>query len=791
MKEKIMTANTLGAERPPAMGGQKTMRSRAWRWLAIAVTGLCIVTSGPTAAAATYYVDFAGGANTADGLSPETAWKHSPGDNNATANPKTVALAPGDTIIFKGGVIYRGAVTVKVSGEAGKPIVFDGNSDGAWGNGKAVIDGGVPITDWKRCASAAEAKGNARWADIFYVDVPRPKSYKDMNLCDATMALPISQQPNPKDPFWQEDVSTYQIATGVIVSACTTSLAVESGTHDDKTLPLSGLLLGNPAVISPVPGAGFTYTLEQAQTVVAVGLAAQPQYAALKEVVVLGDGKELLRLDLAKDGKGTLQRFELPAPATVTTLTFRFISLHTPGGKDNWSKLKQVAAFTKEGVNLLKGSDTMTFTDKAYLNQPEANWYDGMTFAFWEGNNGVLELPIKGYDPATGTLRLPVFSRPQYKQTKYCLFNSVRFIDQSGEYSVENNADGRISRIFLLPPQVADGQPVDISVSVQKFGFELNGASHVVVQGFLVRRQAGRALSAQGPAGGRSSGVVFRDCEVTLVRGDFAVSGNHVDDLLVERCNVHDNPGHTKGVAIHTCTKAIVRDCRVVRTTSTAVIFYLSTDCQVIGNTVLENYGMHANGLSFYTQCRNILVERNRVAHGNIALTIQDSNDLIIRNNLLDGSGKAMVASMWTGPTIKNVQFLNNTMVRSYRDLGFTVGLFTNCKDVEGLVVRNNIIDGVGDDRKGVFAKGGVFSNNLYTRVNDQLQDPKLGTDCLQELDLKRIFVDPEHDDFRLCARSPAIGAGMEVGVATDIEGKIRPTTRRPDVGAWAYPEGQ
>jgi polygalacturonase len=289
--------------------------------------------------------------------------------------------------------------------------------------------------------------------------------------------------------------------------------------------------------------------------------------------------------------------------------------------------------------------------------------------------------------------------------------------------------------------------------------------------------------------------VVFRDCEVTLVRGDFAVSGNHVDDLLVERCHVHDNPGHTKGVAIHTCAKAIVRDCRVVRTTSTAVILYLSTDCQIIGNTVLENYGMHANGLSFYTQCRNILVERNRVAYGNIALTFEASTDLIFRNNLFDGSGNSMVVGAWispgTGRTIKNVQFLNNTMIRSNRGLGYTVGLFTNCKDVEGLVVRNNIIDGVGDDRKGVFAKGGVFSNNLYTRVNDQLQDPKLGTDCLQELDLKRIFVDPEHDDFRLCARSPAIGAGMEVGVATDIEGKIRPTTRRPDVGAWAYPEGQ
>ena len=741
----------------------------------------------PSALATSYHVDFVAGDDARNGLTPTTAFKHCPGDTVSTGLAAAVKLLPGDSVRFKGGVVYRGAVGVKVSGEAGKPIVFDGNIDGTWGTGKAVIDGGASITGWKKCASAAEAKGNVRWAEIFQVDVPRAKSFKELNLCDGTTALPVSQRPKTKDPFWQEDVSNFLESKSIIESGGGTRLAVEAGTRDDKMGPLSGLLIGNPAVISPVPGVGFTYTLEKAQTVVAVAMADQPQYPAIKEVVVLGDGKELMHFNLAKDDKGTLQRFELPAPATVTTLTFRVLSLQTPVGKDDWSKLKQVAAFTKEGADVLKGSDIMTFTDKAHLNQPEANWYNGMTFGFWEGGNAVLELPIKGYDPATGTLRLPVFSRPQYKQTKYCLFNSVRLIDKPGEYSVEDNADGKTSRLSLLPPMVADGQPVNISTSVQKFGFELDGASHIVVQGFLVRRQAGRALSAQGPAGGRASGVVFRDCEVTLVRGDIAVSGYRVDDLLIERCNVHDNPGHTKGVAIHTSAKAIVRDCRVVRTTSTAVVFYLSTDCQVIGNTVLENYGMHANGLSFYTQSRNILIERNRVAHGNIALTMQDSNDLIIRNNLFDGSDKAMVVGLWSGPTIKNVQFLNNTMVRSDRSHEFTVGLFTNCKAVEGLVVRNNIIDGVGDDRHGVFAKGGVFSNNLYTRALDQLQDPNLGTDCLNELDLKKIFVDPEHDDFRLCAGSPAIGAGTDVGVATDIEGKARPKTGRPDIGAWVY----
>ena len=761
---------------------QHTLCSHALREL---VAASLLASSIPAALATCYQVDFAAGDDARNGLSPDTAFKHSPGDSAATGLAAAVKLLPGDSVRFKGGVIYRGTVGVKASGEAGKPIVFDGNTDGTWGTGKAIIDGGAPITGWQRCASAAEAKGNVRWAEIFHVDVPRPTSFKELNLCDGTTVLPISQQPNPKNPFWQEDISTYQVATGLLVSAGGTRLAAEKGTHEHKDLPLSGLLIGEPALIDPVPGAGFTCTLDQAQTIVAVGLAVQPQYAAIKEVVVLGDGKELLHFDLAKDDKGTLQRFELPAPATVSSLTFRFLSMYEPKGKNDWSKIRQIAAFTKDGTNPLKGAGVMTFTDKAYLNQPEADWYDGMTFGFFGGHAFVIEEPILGYNPATGTVQLKAFAGPQYKQTQYCLFNSVRLIDQPGEYSVEATADPKISRIFLLPRTVKDGQPVDIAISTRKVGFALEGASYITVQGFTVRRQNAHALLATGPA----AGVVFRHCEATLVRGVSAIECDKIQAMTVAECQVHDNPGHTRGIVLHTCSSgSVVRGCNIVRNTATALDYYTTIDSQVIGNTVLEHHGMHGNGLTFYVGCRNILVEGNRVANGNNGMTMSDATNFIVRNNLFDSSGNedGMGVCLWTCQSIRDVQLLNNTIVRSDHSKDWTVGLFTNCKDVAGLVVRNNIIDGV-DGGHGVFAKGGIFSHNLYTRVSKDPKQPQLGTNNLVELDLKRIFVDPAHDDFHLCAGSPAIGAGTDVGVATDIDGKPRPTTRPPDIGAWAY----
>jgi hypothetical protein len=93
------------------------------------------------AEAASYYVDYDAGSDTNSGLSKEAAWKHAPGDDNATGMPLAKMLAAGDVVKFKGGVAYLGTIKIKRSGAPGNPITYDGNSDGFWGTGKAIIDG--------------------------------------------------------------------------------------------------------------------------------------------------------------------------------------------------------------------------------------------------------------------------------------------------------------------------------------------------------------------------------------------------------------------------------------------------------------------------------------------------------------------------------------------------------------------------------------------------------------------------------------------------------------------------
>lgn len=101
------------------------------------------IQSPTTTETSVYYIDFENGDDSNQGTSVNSAWKHCPGDANATGIPLAHKPAPGDTFRFKGGVEYKGKIELKYtwSGIEGSPIVFDGNSDGRWGHGKAILDG--------------------------------------------------------------------------------------------------------------------------------------------------------------------------------------------------------------------------------------------------------------------------------------------------------------------------------------------------------------------------------------------------------------------------------------------------------------------------------------------------------------------------------------------------------------------------------------------------------------------------------------------------------------------------
>ena len=159
--------------------------------------------------AETYYVDHQAGSDKADGTSKRNAWKHCPADEQATDKAAACILSAGDRINFKGGVRYYGAITKKMSGSADKPIIFDGNTDGTFGEGMAIIDGSAPLSDWQQCKSASDAEGNEHFKEIWYTDVPYKGNWRGLNLLGAKVPMHVSQHPNPSDPLYQERVSAY------------------------------------------------------------------------------------------------------------------------------------------------------------------------------------------------------------------------------------------------------------------------------------------------------------------------------------------------------------------------------------------------------------------------------------------------------------------------------------------------------------------------------------------------------------------------------------------------------
>ncbi len=189
--------------------------SRAARLSRTLISAVCFACSALAATAATtYYVDYAGGSDQASGTTPGDAFRHAPGDPAAEGNAAATALEPGDTVRFKGGVVYRGRFAVEHSGNEESPIVYDGNRNGTFGDGPAILDGGEQILEWRRCESAVACGGNQHWESIYTATVPAHDGLSTLSaglVQDGRLLFP-AQYPNPENPFYSGNQSRYREA---------------------------------------------------------------------------------------------------------------------------------------------------------------------------------------------------------------------------------------------------------------------------------------------------------------------------------------------------------------------------------------------------------------------------------------------------------------------------------------------------------------------------------------------------------------------------------------------------
>ncbi len=190
----------------------------------------------PRLQAAIYYIDFDGGADSNNGLAPAAAFKHSPGDPEAKEKAAEVKLRPGDTVLFKGGVVYRGNITAQYSGSEANPIVYNGNSKANFGTGRAIVDGSEPLTGWKKCVSEKECDGNPNWNNIWWTEVPFPvPDPMAANLYEAGEPLEVAEDPKPKYLYWPDPFNEAEYF-GFDVNL-TTSTSIQDEKHLLQTDP--------------------------------------------------------------------------------------------------------------------------------------------------------------------------------------------------------------------------------------------------------------------------------------------------------------------------------------------------------------------------------------------------------------------------------------------------------------------------------------------------------------------------------------------------------------------------
>lgn len=155
--------------------------------------------------AATFYVDFAAGNDSASGTAAASAWKHAPGDPAATGGAGAARLGAGDTVRFRGGVAYRGTIRMAADGKEGAPIRYVGDE---WGSAPAIFDGSDAVDGVARCADAAGCGGATNWAQLSVISFTPPPTQL-IKFFDTTGILYQSQFPAPVDPFFSDDVATY------------------------------------------------------------------------------------------------------------------------------------------------------------------------------------------------------------------------------------------------------------------------------------------------------------------------------------------------------------------------------------------------------------------------------------------------------------------------------------------------------------------------------------------------------------------------------------------------------
>ena len=177
---------------------------------------------------------------------------------------------------------------------------------------------------------------------------------------------------------------------------------------------------------------------------------------------------------------------------------------------------------------------------------------------------------------------------------------------------------------------------------------------------------------------------------------------------------------------------------------------------------------------------RTVIVRDSRI-FGNVwGISFEEANLRIVNNEILHNTKGGIVGQRAAGGTILHNTVVGNGFAAAANELagGIALGPASNAQARDNIVVGN---------RYGLNCQGcaGLLGHNdVWGNVEDYVGEASPGNG---DLSIDPGFVDPGEGDFRLRVGSPCIDAGVELGVATDALGAVRPFGAAPDLGAYEW----
>lgn len=317
-------------------------------------------------------------------------------------------------------------------------------------------------------------------------------------------------------------------------------------------------------------------------------------------------------------------------------------------------------------------------------------------------SNHIQLQPVLSFDYATKKITftdLPTFRKTQ----DYALYNHVSFLKRPGSFVINGG------KLYVLP--FAD--ITKVGVSKLGLAFSTNGQSYNEILGFTITGYNSGAVENNftKPA----SGIVVANNIVTSnydPGNQGAIKLDSCTDCRIDGNTVTYNKN--RAISAARGTGGTISSNTISMNWGTGIFLQQQTKTSVSKNKIIDNNGIHANGISVYQYSNSIDVSENDIRHSNFAITVQASKATRIAKNFIDDSGGTfprmiVVYGPWNNTPNDATLIERNTVINCQGGAVFVGDGSTNT------VVRQNVIDGYFPPTNQASV---LMANNLYLGLN-------------------------------------------------------------------------